>query len=107
MSMLFIIFVSFLLKTVSIENSFYIYDWPQYLHNVYPPFDSVLEKDSSYSNDFNFNEGAGLLLNPEVGLFQTWQFSLYRNIMQRLLVSPFRSLYFFYLIFNLNNICLP
>jgi len=33
----------------------------------------------------------GKLIDKDVGLFQTWQFSLYKNIMARLRVSPYRT----------------
>lgn len=84
-----------LLRAVAVstrnDSYFYIYEWPSYMSDVYPPVNSTLEKGSSYSNEFNMNKGAGAMLYPDVGLFQTWQFSLYKNLMQRLLVSKYRT----------------
>eukprot|EP00605_Chrysophyceae_sp_TOSAG23-4_P001011 GSChrysophyteH1.ASY1.ANO1.1112.1 assembled CDS len=73
------------------DRKFYIYDWPEYIDNVWPPDDSILHERSAYNFDFRPNNGAGKLLNEELGLFQTWQFSLYRNIMQRLRTSKHRT----------------
>ncbi len=73
------------------EPYFYIYEWPEELHDVYPPPNTTLHQQSSYDHAFYENRGAGRMLNPEVGLFQTWQFSLYRNIMARLQVSIYRT----------------
>lgn len=70
---------------------FYIYEWPPELHDVYPPANATLSKDSTYDHGFRENGGAGRMLVPEVGLFQTWQFSLYRNVMSRLAVHPQRT----------------
>ena len=70
---------------------FYIYEWPEYLSDVYPPKGAQLHPNSRYDHSFNENNGAGIILNPEVGLFQTWQFSLFKNIMSRLRVSKYRT----------------
>ena len=73
------------------DASFYIYDWPTDLGDVYPPLGTKLDKASAYDHSFNANGGAGELLVPEVGLFQTWQFSLYKNVLSRLSVSKYRT----------------
>lgn len=70
---------------------FYIYDWPKELGDVYPPMGANLDKNSKYDHSFNHNGGAGELLVPDVGLFQTWQFSLYKNVMSRLYISKYRT----------------
>jgi hypothetical protein len=72
---------------------FYIYDWPKELGDVYPPMGAVLDKNSKYDHSFNHNGGAGEMLVPDVGLFQTWQFSLYKNVMSRLYISKYRTRY--------------
>lgn len=54
---------------------FYIYDWPPELGDVYPPKNATLHKSSTYDHSFNENGGAGRMLDPDVGLFQTWQAS--------------------------------
>lgn len=73
------------------QPHFYIYEWSQDFHDVYPPPNAILNEESYYDHSFYPNSGAGLLLNEEVGLFQTWQFSMYKVVMQRLLVSKFRT----------------
>ncbi len=70
---------------------FYIYEWPEELNDVYPPAGAQLDKASKYDHAFRENNGAGELLVKDVGLFQTWQFSLYKNVMQRLRVSKYRT----------------
>jgi len=79
------------LRSVSGDAAFYIYEWPTELGDVYPPAGAVLDKNSKYDHTFNLNNGAGELLVPEVGLFQTWQFSLYKNALSRLMVSKYRT----------------
>jgi len=63
---------------IPLKGKFYIYDWPTYLSDVYPPLNAVLDPDTSYDHTFNYNDGAGRMLMPDIGLFQTWQFSLYK-----------------------------
>ena len=60
------------------KKYFYVYDWPEYIDDVWPPMDGQLHEKSAYNHDFRANNGAGRILNSEFGLFQTWQFSLYR-----------------------------
>jgi hypothetical protein len=71
---------------------FYIYDWPTYIDDVWPPAGGELHNRSAYSHDFRGNNGAGRVLDGDIGLFQTWQFSLYRNAMARLRTSEHRTL---------------
>lgn len=70
---------------------FFIYEWPKEYGDVYPDAASPLVADSPYNHGFRSNSGAGDLLDPSLGLFQTWQFSLYANVMSRLLVSRHRT----------------
>ena len=74
------------------DAKFFIYDWPTFMSDVYPPPGAKLDKESKYDHAFYENRGAGQMLVPDVGLFQTWQFSLYKNAMSRLSVSKFRTL---------------
>lgn len=74
-----------------LEGYFYIYDWDPELDDVYPKKNATLHPQSSYDHAFNENRGAGKLLVPEVGLFQTWQFSLYKNALARLRASRYRT----------------
>jgi len=77
--------------TTAITARFYIYDWPPQLADVYPPMNTTLDKKSKYDHSFNENNGAGKLLVPELGLFQTWQFSLFKNVFSRLRTSKYRT----------------
>lgn len=83
--------VSLLIVLTNGDAFFYIYDWPKDLGDVYPPPGAVLDKTSKYDHAFYDNHGAGELLVPDHGLFQTWQFSLYKNVMSRLAVSKYRT----------------
>jgi len=75
-----------------VGNYFYIYDWSKEFGDVYPTPGSRLDPDTSYDDSFGLNDGIGAYTNGStVGLFSTWQFSLYRNIMARLLVSKYRT----------------
>ena len=74
------------------KKFFYIYDWPEYIDDVWPPMDGPLHEKSAYNHDFRPNNGAGRMLNSEFGLFQTWQFSLYKNVMARMRTSEYRTL---------------
>lgn len=74
------------------ENKyFYIYEWHKDLDDVWPPAEAKLHPKSGYHHDFRDNYGSGKLLNDDVGLFQTWQFSLYKVVMSRLRVSQYRT----------------
>ena len=53
--------------------------------------DRAISPLSGYSHEFRANNGAGSLLDADVGLFNTWQFSLYKNVMSRLRVSEYRT----------------
>ena len=71
---------------------FYIYDWPFYIDDVWPPASAKLPNRTAYHHSFRPNNGAGAMLDSDVGLFQTWQFSLYKNIIARMKVSEHRTL---------------
>jgi hypothetical protein len=73
------------------KSYFYIYDWPSYLDDVWPPPNATLHPKSGYDHGFYNNRGAGNAISPDVGLFQTWQFSLYKNLIARLKTSEFRT----------------
>lgn len=82
---------NFLTGGTDSKSLFYIYEWPSYLDDVWPPQNSTLHKKSGYDHGFYDNRGAGKAINADVGLFQTWQFSLYKNLMARLRTSEFRT----------------
>ena len=75
----------------STKSRYYIYEWPSYIDDVWPAPESSLHAKSGYDHGFYANRGAGDAIFPEVGLFQTWQFSLYKNLMARLRTSEFRT----------------
>jgi hypothetical protein len=74
------------------KKYFYIYDWPKKLRDVYPPQNATLHNTTSYHHDFGKNDGFGRTISRELGVFETWQFSLFKNIMARLRVSEHRTL---------------
>lgn len=73
------------------KKYFYIYEWPKEFGDVYPQLNAHLDNETVYNHSFNANSGAGKLLHSGLGLFQTWQFSLFKNVMSRLVVSKFRT----------------
>ena len=91
-SLLILMFISHSSQELIPHKFFYIYDWPEKFNNVYPPSNATLDNETFYHHDFGDNDGIGKLLNRELGVFATWQFSLYRNIMARLRVSEYRTL---------------
>lgn len=86
-----------LLSTAALDISpesdkyFYIYNWSKQFGDVYPPPGAELHPESHYDHSFHENNGFGTLLDSDIGLFQTWQFALYKNIMSRLRVSKYRT----------------
>jgi hypothetical protein len=74
------------------KKYFYIYDWPMPLRDVYPPPGAILHPTASYDHEFYENDGFGKTLDRQQGLFATWQFSLFKNLMARLRVSEHRTL---------------
>ena len=64
---------------------------PERLSEVYPPLDVTLSADTEYSHLFNANFGAGQVIQEDVGLYHTWQYSLFKNMFGRLLVSKYRT----------------
>jgi hypothetical protein len=74
-----------------IGQQFYVYDWPNHISDVWPAPGNTLDAESGYSHSFYPNNGAGMAIEPDVGLFQTWQFSLYKNMITRLWVSEKRT----------------
>ena len=91
---LLLLFSVMYINTEAMEEKkyFYIYDWPKPLRDVYPPPGAVLHPTASYDHDFYENDGFGRTLDRQQGLFATWQFSLFKNLMARLRVSEYRTL---------------
>eukprot|EP01038_Epipyxis_sp_PR26KG_P015177 gene15177-20443_t len=75
----------------TVQPLFYIYEWPDDLNDVWPPIGGKLDPKTGYSHEFRGNNGAGTILDSDAGLFNTWQFSLYQNMMARLRVSEYRT----------------
>lgn len=74
------------------SGKFYIYDdWPPELEDVYPPSSAQLAAKSGYSHEFRGNNGAGVMLDRSLGMFQTWQFALFKLLMARLRTSSRRT----------------
>ncbi len=88
----FLLFVACFAALALGDSYFYIYDWPDYMSDVWPPDQAPLDPKSPYSHEFRGNNGAGKILIPEIGYFSTWQFSLYKNAMARLRASEKRTL---------------
>lgn len=72
---------------------FYIYEWPDYFSDVWPPHHAALVDKSPYSHTFRSNySGVGDILEPSIGYFSTWQFALYKLTMARMRVSEHRTM---------------
>ena len=75
------------------KKYFYIYEWPEYFSDVWPPASAVLDRDTPYSHNFRSSiTGIGNPIDPDIGYFNTWQFSLYKLAMARLLVDEHRTM---------------
>ena len=93
-SFLFVLLYILLCFCVGDEKKyFYIYEWPEYFSDVWPPAGAQLDPSTPYSHEFRSNiTGVGLPIDPDIGYFTTWQFSLYKLAMARLLVDEHRTL---------------
>ncbi len=73
-------------------RKFFVYDWPSEVTDAYPISKNIVQSNlSDFSEEFGDNGGAGVALDADVGLYQTWQFSLFKNMYGRLLVSKDRT----------------
>ena len=79
------------ISTLNGKGFFYIYEWPEFMDDVWPPSGANLHPKSGYDHSFRENNGSGRMLVSEVGLYQTWQFSLYKHLIARLRMSEFRT----------------
>ena len=50
------------------KKYFYIYDWPEYMSDVWPPDNASLHVESPYMHDFRPNNGAGKCIMPDIGI---------------------------------------
>lgn len=62
------------------------------MHDVWPPMNATLDSKSPYSHQFRGNNGAGVMIDPAIGYFSTWQFAFYQLTMARLRASKYRTL---------------
>ena len=69
---------------------FYIYDWPPDIMNCWPLANT--HERQSIDLKFRDNYGIGPLMNAEVGMYHTHQYSLFYTFYHRLLESPHRTL---------------
>ena len=53
-------------KTV-LTKYFYIYDWPEYMSDVWPPENTTLHAETPYRHEFRPSDGAGKCIAPEIG----------------------------------------
>ena len=80
------------MRATGSANKFYLYDWPIEMSDAYPSASQVLQGNmSDYNADFKENDGAGIALDATIGLYQTWQYALFKNIYGRLQVSKYRT----------------
>lgn len=85
---------SFLLTCVSVAQLFYIYDdIAENLKDTWPPMNMPKTVNQSiFHQTFHENQGCGSLINASSGLFNTWQFSVFKLIYRRLQHSPLRTM---------------
>lgn len=88
---MFVVFVLYVLFLDYCLCNFYIYDWNDIPLSMYPKPNVTLHPNSSYSHSFYANHGIGEVINEDIGLYNTWQFSLFRNLFNRLYVHPKRT----------------
>ena len=50
-----------------------------------------MHKNSGYDHAFRDNYGSGKQLDSEHGLYQTWQFAMYKSIINRMRLSEHRT----------------
>jgi len=79
---------------------FYIYEWPERFYDAYPNESVPLVNGPKghgvvnmyRKHEYRENNGFGKSILPEVGLYETFQFSLFKVIFTRLLRHPQRTL---------------
>ena len=75
-------------NTIS-ASYFYIYDWPKDIIDRWP--DSYSHHRLAILDKFRDNYGLGTLIDAEVGLYHTHQYSLFETFYHRLLESRYRT----------------
>jgi hypothetical protein len=82
-----------MVTNVACNQLFYIYDLSQRFVDTWPP--NILNKSNNhsiFSNHFKENHGFGALIDRDYGIFNSWQFSVFRMIYIRLINHPLRTL---------------
>ena len=74
-------------------QQFYIYPFPRNLVDTWPPYNMTRKvvENTIFDQSFKANGGYGPVLKASDGMFQTWQFSLFRLVYHRLIRSPLRT----------------
>jgi len=60
------------------ESLFYMYELPERVVDTWPASNLTLVRWSIYNSSFAENAGAGPLIDPSMGMYGTWQFSLFK-----------------------------
>ena len=68
---------------------FYIYEWPDDVMNSFP--DTYTHRRKHIAEGFRQNDGLGPVVDPELGLYHTHQYSLFSTFLARLKESPYRT----------------
>jgi len=78
--------------------TFYIYEWPDNITDVYPDENITLSNgprghgfNSIYKHNFKWNHGFGELFSSEIGIFNSFQFALFKQIYYILQKHPQRT----------------
>lgn len=72
-------------------RKFYIYNWGKRYSDVFPAPGAPLHSNADYNHQFGPNGGMGEAVDEGIGLYQTWQYALFKNMFNRLIVSPHRT----------------
>jgi hypothetical protein len=75
---------------VAASYSFYLYDLPPAMVDVWPKKDVPLTNTSVWKHTFTLNEGFGEKLTP-LRFYDTWQFALFRMFLSRMVRSAHRT----------------
>jgi hypothetical protein len=73
-------------------RKFYMYNWGRRYSDVFPAPGAPLHPNADYNHQFGPNAGIGEAVDEGIGLYQTWQYALFKNMFNRLVVSPHRTL---------------
>ncbi len=60
------------------EAKFYMYELSERLVDTWPADNTTLTRWSIYNSTYRLNNGAGPLIDERMGMYGTWQFSLFK-----------------------------